>query len=73
MDEDNTLTELQQRIGTLKDQRTGLLNDLVSERRETELMQSELNKMKKEKSYLEGLIKEKMNASREYDRIIAES
>ena len=73
MDEDNTLTELQQRIGTLKDQRTGLLNDLVSERRETELMQNELNKMKKEKSYLEGLIKEKMNASREYDRIIAES
>ena len=73
MDEDSTLTELQQRIGTLKDQRTGLLNDLVSERRETELMQSELNKMKKEKSYLEGLIKEKMNASREYDRIIAES
>ena len=73
MDEDNTLTELQQRIGTLKDQRTGLLNDLVSERRETELMQSELNKMKKEKTYLEGLIKEKMNASREYDRIIAES
>ena len=36
-------------------------------------MQSELGKMKKEKTYLEGLIKEKVNASREYDRIIAES
>ena len=36
-------------------------------------MQNEMGKMKKEKTYLEGLLKEKMNASKEYDRIIHES
>ena len=36
-------------------------------------MQAEMLKMKKEKDYLEGLIKEKTQAEREYDRIIAES
>lgn len=52
MDEDSTLNELQQRIGSLKDQRNVLLNDLVAERREVELMQTEMSKMKKEKVYL---------------------
>jgi hypothetical protein len=36
-------------------------------------MQAEMLKMKKEKEYLDGLIKEKTGAEREYDRIIAES
>lgn len=36
-------------------------------------MQGEMAKMKKEKSYLEGLMKQKSTASKEYDRIIAES
>ena len=34
-------------------------------------MQSEMMKMKKEKAYLDNLIKQKTVASREYDRIIA--
>ena len=33
------------------------MNDLISERKETEVMQTEMAKMKKEKNYLEGLIK----------------
>lgn len=72
-DEDSTLNELRSRITALKEQRSVLMNDLIGERKETEIMQTEMSKMKKEKSYLEGLIKEKMNASKEYDRIIHES
>jgi len=41
----------------LKDQRTDLMNDLIGERKEVELMQSEMMKMKKEKAYLENLVK----------------
>jgi rRNA processing protein Krr1/Pno1 len=36
-------------------------------------MTTELSKMKKEKSYLDELIREKTEAVREYDRIIGES
>lgn len=49
------------------------MNDLIAERKETQVMQTEMAKMKKQKNYLEGLLKEKVNASREYDRIIHES
>lgn len=73
MDEDSTLNELRTRIQALKEQRAHLMSDLIGERKEVELMQGEMMKMKKEKSYLEGLIKEKSTASKEYDRIIAES
>jgi hypothetical protein len=33
-------------------------------------MQTEMMKMKKEKAYLDGLIKEKTSADKEYSRII---
>jgi hypothetical protein len=33
------------------------MNDLIGERKEVELMQSEMMKMKKEKAYLENLVK----------------
>jgi hypothetical protein len=73
MDEDSTLNELRGRIGQLKEQRGELMNDLIAERKEVELMQAEMMKMKKEKAYLDNLIKEKSVAAKEYDRIIAES
>lgn len=73
MDEDGTLNELRGRIELLKEQRTEIMNELIGERREVELMQSELLKMKKEKEYLNGILKEKMTAAKEYDRIIGES
>lgn len=50
-----------------------MMNDLIGERKEVELMQAEFLKMKREKEYLEGLIKEKQQAEKEYDRIIGES
>ena len=37
------------------------------------MMQAEMMKLKKERSYLDGLIKEKGTAAKEYDRIIVES
>ena len=57
MDEDSTLNELRGRIGLLKEQRSDLMNDLITQRKEVELMQAEMMKMKKEKAYLDGLIK----------------
>lgn len=33
------------------------MNDLIGDRKETEMMQNEMTKMKKEKAYLEGLLK----------------
>ena len=57
MDEDSTLNELRGRIGLLKEQRSDLMNDLIAQRKEVELMQAEMMKMKKEKAYLDGLIK----------------
>lgn len=33
------------------------MSDLIAERKEVELMQSEMLKLKKEKTYLDGLIK----------------
>jgi hypothetical protein len=33
------------------------MSDLIAERKEVELMQGEMLKLKKEKSYLDGLIK----------------
>jgi predicted nuclease with TOPRIM domain len=72
-DEDSTLNELKNRIQLLKEQRSNIMNELISERKEVEVMQTEMGKMKKEKSYLEGLIKEKGSAMKEYDRIIHES
>lgn len=69
-DEDSTLGELKSRINMLKEQRSLIMNDLIGERKEVEVMQIEMSKMKKEKAYLEGLLKEKATASREYDRII---
>ena len=56
-DEDSTLNELRNRIMALKEQRSLLMNDLIGERKEAEVMQAEMSKMKKEKTYLEGLIK----------------
>lgn len=64
MDEDSTLGELRHRITMLKDQRNEIMNELISERKETELMQSEMLKLKKEKTYLENLLKEKTTASK---------
>ena len=40
------------------------MNDLIGERKQLELMQQEMGKMKKEKNYLDSLIKDKTNASR---------
>ena len=57
MDEDSTLSELKGRIAMLKEQRSEVMSDLIGERKEVELMQSEMMKLKKEKGYLEGLIK----------------
>jgi hypothetical protein len=73
MDDDSTLNELKGRIAMLKDQRGEVMTDLIAERKEVELMQSEMLKLKKEKGYLDGLIKEKTTAAKEYDRIILES
>ena len=56
-DEDSTLNELRQRIESLKEQRSMLMNEVIGERKEVEVMQNEMGKMKKEKSYLEGLLK----------------
>ena len=72
-DEDSTLGELRSRIEALKEKRSVLMNELIGERKEVEVMQTEMSKMKKEKAYLEGLVKDKLNASKEYDRIIHES
>lgn len=47
MDEDSTLHELRNRISALKEQRSELMNAAISERREVELMQGEMMKMKK--------------------------
>ena len=47
MDEDSTLSELKGRIVMLKDQRSEVMNDLIGERKEVELMQSEMMKLKK--------------------------
>lgn len=52
MDEDSTLGELRQRIAMLKEQRNEVMNELIAERKETEAMQSEMMKLKKEKGYL---------------------
>ena len=47
MDEDSTLIELRGRIAMLKEQRSEVMNELIGERKETELMQSEMMKLKK--------------------------
>ena len=47
MDEDSTLNELRGRITMLKEQRSEVMNELIGERKETELMQSEMMKLKK--------------------------
>ena len=39
-DEDSTLNELRNRIVALKEQRSVLMNDLIGERKETEIMQT---------------------------------
>lgn len=57
MDEDSTLSELKSRIALLKEQRGDVMSDLIAERKEVELMQGEMLKLKKEKTYLDGLIK----------------
>ena len=72
-DEDSTLEELKVRINTLKQQRNNIMNDLIGERKQVEYMQTEMMKMKKEKAYLDGLIKEKTSADKEYSRIITQS
>ena len=48
----------------LKEQRGEIMTELITERKEVELMQAEMLKLKKEKGYLDGLIKEKNTASR---------
>ena len=70
MDEDSTLSELKNRISMLKEQRGEIMSELIGERKEVELMQAEMLKLKKEKGYLDGLIKDKATGSKEYDRII---
>jgi hypothetical protein len=47
MDDDHTLNELKTRISLLKEQRSDLMNSMIGERKEVELMQSEMLKMKK--------------------------
>lgn len=39
-DEDSTLNELKNRIQLLKEQRSNIMNELISERKEVEVMQT---------------------------------
>ena len=69
-DEDSTLLELKGRISLLKENRNELMSEMILERKDLEAMQNEMGKMKKEKVYLDGLIRDKNASAREYDRII---
>jgi hypothetical protein len=73
MEEDGTLGQLRSTLVRLKEEMNVLIGEVLEDRKDSEAIQLELMKMRKEKEYLEGLIREKTEAIRDYDRIIGES